>query len=263
MQPAGGGVSVPAEKRASRLFESIPLPYWLFGAAIITVAYLVRGIAGFGSGLIAIPLLALYAPLTLVVPLVVFLDYIASASHGLKDRLHIRWSELLPMLPFSIVGVFAGIYLFKTVDALLLAHALGVFVIAYATYTLFFKDNDRPTSNFWAAPVGLLGGLVGTLFGTGGPFYVVYLKHRGLSKTEFRATFATIFLLDGGARLLGYLGSGYFDRNWMIFVALALPIMGIGLFIGGHIHTRISARAFQVAISLLLIASGISLLLRH
>ena len=244
------------------MFETITLPYWLIGATILTVAYLVRGIAGFGSGLIAIPLLALYAPLTLVVPLVVFLDYVASASHGLKDRLHVQWKELRPLLPFSAIGVVAGIYLFKTIDASLLANGLGLFVIFYAIYTLFNRDNGGSTSPLWAAPVGLLGGLIGTMFGTGGPFYVVYLKHRGLSKTEFRATFATIFLLDGAVRLIGYLTSGYFNAEWLMLTAVALPIMALGLYIGGHIHTRISARSFQIAISVLLIGSGISLLLR-
>ncbi len=53
---------------------------------IIFSAYLVRGIAGFGSGLIAVPLLSLFFPVTQVVPLVVFLDYIGSASQGLKNR---------------------------------------------------------------------------------------------------------------------------------------------------------------------------------
>ena len=250
-------------QRAALLFETIALPYWLIGATILTIAYLVRGIAGFGSGLIAIPLLALYVPLTLVVPLVVFLDYVASASHGLKDRLHVQWKELRPLLPFSVIGVVAGIYLFKTIDAVLLANGLGLFVIFYALYTLFNnKESGGATSSLWAAPIGLLGGLIGTMFGTGGPFYVVYLKHRGLSKTEFRATFATIFLLDGAVRLIGYLSSGYFNTEWLMLTAVALPIMAIGLYIGGHIHTRISARTFQVAISLLVIGSGISLLLR-
>jgi uncharacterized protein len=40
----------------------------------VFVAYLVRGVAGFGSGLIAVPLLSLAAPVPAVVPLVVALD---------------------------------------------------------------------------------------------------------------------------------------------------------------------------------------------
>ncbi|MCB1802083.1 MAG: sulfite exporter TauE/SafE family protein [Gammaproteobacteria bacterium] len=232
-------------------------------AAVLLIAYFVRGLAGFGSGLIAIPLLALHLPLTLVVPLVVFLDYLASASHGLSDRAQIRWREILPLLPFTAVGVVLGLYLFQTIDTLVLAHALGIFIIAYAVYTLLARDKETPVSRRWAAPAGFLGGLTGTLFGTGGPFYVLYLKHRALPKTQFRATFATIFLIDGAGRLSGYLGGGFFDRDWLQLAVFAVPLMAIGLFIGGRVHTGIDQRTFQVAVSVLLIISGISLLLRH
>jgi uncharacterized membrane protein YfcA len=245
------------------LLDSIPFWYWIFGALVLGSAYFVRGVAGFGSGLVAIPLLALLLPLPLVVPLVVFLDYVASASHGLKDRNEVQWRQIWPLLPFSVLGVISGLYLFKTVDSTMLAHALGVFILLYALYSLLVKQGEGHVSALWAVPAGSLGGLVGTLFGTGGPFYVVYLKHRGLPKTQFRATFATIFLMDGAGRLTGYLAGGYFDRDWLILAAVSLPIMALGLFAGGHVHTGISQRGFQIAVSILLVVSGVSLLLRH
>lgn len=245
------------------MFDTYSAPVWLMAATVLLVAYFVRGLAGFGSGLIAIPLLALSMPLTLVVPLVVFLDYLASASHGLSDRAQIRWREILPLLPFTAVGVALGLYLFQAVDTVMLAHALGIFIIGYAAYTLFFKDSDRPVSRRWSAPAGFLGGLTGTLFGTGGPFYVLYLKHRALPKSEFRATFATIFLIDGAGRLGGYLSGGFFDREWLQLAMFAVPLMAVGLFVGGRVHTTIDQRTFQVAVGALLIVSGASLLLRH
>ena len=143
-----------------------------------------------------------------------------------------------------------------------LAQALGGFVIAYAAYQLLPLPDLRG-SRVFVVPCGFLGGFIGTLFGTGGPFYVVYLKHRGLPKTQFRATFATIFLMDGAGRLTGYLTGGYFDRDWLVLAAVSLPMMALGLFVGGHIHTSISQRSFQVAVSILLVVSGVSLLLRH
>ena len=42
-------------------------------------------LAGFGSGLVAIAPLALLLPLPVAVPIIVLLDYIASASHGLNN----------------------------------------------------------------------------------------------------------------------------------------------------------------------------------
>ena len=88
------------------MLETLSLSQLLLAALIILGAYLMRGIAGFGSGLIAIPLLALMMPLTIVVPMVGLLDYIASTSHGLKHRespLHFRWGADRP-LPVQDAG---------------------------------------------------------------------------------------------------------------------------------------------------------------
>lgn len=245
------------------MLETLSLNQLILAAVVIAVAYFVRGLAGFGSGLIAIPLLAFMLPLSIIVPMVVLLDYLASASHGIKHRELIKWRELLPLLPFSIIGVILALYIFKSIDAVLLSKGLGVFIILFAIYTL---ANIAPTqigSRLWAIPAGSLGGLIGTLFGTGGPFYVIYLKLLGLEKSDFRATFAMIFLLDGAGRLTGYLATGFYTLDVLLLVAASLPVMMIGMYIGGHVHVNISQQAFQRAISLVLIVSGIALLLKQ
>ena len=219
----------------------------LLGAAVIGAAYVIRGIAGFGSGLIAIPLLALMLPLSVAVPLVVFLDYLASASHGVSGRESIQWRELLPLLPFSLLGILIALYLFRSVDPALLTKALGAFIILFAGHSLFSRTAERRISRYWVVPSGSFGGMIGTLFGTGGPF---------------RATFATVFLLDGAGRLTGYLGAGYYNIDTLKLIGVAIPVMGIGLLIGGRIHTSMSQTTFQRSLAVLLIVSGTSLLLK-
>lgn len=238
-------------------------PTQLIAATIVlSVAYFVRGLAGFGSGLIAIPLLALMLPLTVAVPIVVLLDYLASSSQGIKNREHISWHDILPLLPFSLFGVLMALYLFNEINPTFLGKALGAFIILFALYSLSSFAPSNKHSRIWAGPAGSLGGLIGTLFGTGGPFYVIYLKLRGLEKTNFRATFATIFLLDGAARLCGYLFNGYFNLATMLMVGCSIPIMMIGMYVGGRVHTEITQATFQRTISVLLICSGLALLLK-
>jgi uncharacterized membrane protein YfcA len=234
----------------------------IYTFTVIVAAYVVRGIVGFGSGLIAIPLLVINLPLALVVPLVVTLDYIASASQGLKNREHINWREIFPLLPFTILGVGLALYLLKTVDAKLLMRSLGVFILLYALYNLLIKRPPHNYSRRWAAPAGALGGLVGTLFGTGGPFYVIYLQLRSLEKSQFRATFAAIFLLDGTYRIGGYFLTGFFNVNLLLLLAVTLPVMAVSIYLGGRIHTTVSQETFKRGISLLLLASGAALLLK-
>jgi uncharacterized protein len=224
--------------------------------AVIAVAYVVRGIAGFGSGLIATPLLLLFLPLTTVVPLIVVLDYAASAVQGIRDRRRIAWSEIRTVLPTAVIGVVLAFLVFRSVDARWLVKALAIFLVAFALYQLRLSDDKRLVSRAWGLPAGAFGGLIGTLFGTGGPFYVAYLHGRQLDKVAFRATFSTIFLLDGMNRIVGYALSGFFDDRWLsLFLCLA-PVMALGIFVGRRLHTNIAPETFRRAISALLLASG-------
>lgn len=237
-------------------------PRLLSAVAILVIAFTVRGITGFGSGLIAIPLLALMFPLTLVIPTMVLLDYIGSLHHGFRYRGCIAWTEIPPLLPSMLLGVSVALYLLDALEAQRLTRALGVFVLLFALYSWLHPVPKRRAVRGWAVPGGLFGGLVGTLFGTGGPFYVAYLQARGLDKGAFRATISMLFVLDGAIRLGGFVIAGFYSTATLILVAGALPIMFLAMAIGARMHTGISDLAFRRGIALLLLGSGSALLLK-
>lgn len=230
-------------------------------AAVVFAAYFVRGITGFGSALVAVPLLALVMPITVVVPTIVLLDYTASMSHGVRHFKHIQWRDLIPMLPFTLAGILIALFLLKQLQPGLLTDALGVFIILYAIYSLLPLP-PLHGSRLWAAPLGLLTGLVGTVFGTGGPFTVIYLGLRNLGKTAFRGTVATFFAIDGGLRLVGFTASGFYDSENLLLALSALPILVAALYMGGHIHTSLSRTGLVRIIAFILIGSGSALLLK-
>lgn len=234
----------------------------VYSGLVVLLAYWVRGMAGFGSGLIAVPFLTLMWPVTLVVPVVVALDYLGSASQGIRNVDQVAWTEQLVLIPFMVLGVGVGLWLLHAVSTSVLARILGCFVIAYAIYQMLPLPELRG-SRVAASYCGLLGGLVGTLFGTGGPFYVIYLNLRGLDRRVFRATFAMNFLIDGGVRLAAFAAAGLYHRQTLGYLLAAVPIAGAGLYIGGRMQTGLSPRAFQLVIRILLLTSGLALLLKR
>lgn len=241
---------------------ALPLEYLLLVAAILFCAYIFRGITGFGSGLIAIPLLALFLPLTFVVPYISFVDVLASLVHGWRHRQHTAWREVLTVLPFTIAGVAIALYLLTSLETATLAHALGIFILLFSLYSLIGPELKQHCSVRWSSVSGTLGGIIGTLFGTSGPLYVIYYQLRGLPKSVFRSTIATIFLVEGVIRLSGYAVSGLYTLESITWIIASVPLMALGLYIGGHIHTNITQRQFQRAIGVLLIISGIALLMK-
>lgn len=242
------------------MFATLSAHQIIISIAILAAAYTFRGVTGFGSGLISIPLLTLSMPLTFVVPCINVLDVSASLIHGWRHRQYTQWRELIPLLPFTALGVVTALYLLKNIHPVAMVHALGIFILLFALYSLIGPEFKKHCNRKWAGVSGYFGGLIGTMFGTGGPMYVVYFQLRGLSKSLFRSTIASLFLIDGGMRTTGYIASGFYTRDMVVWIGMALPIMFIGLFIGGRIHTNISQRQFQRAIGVLLVVGGVALL---
>lgn len=232
-----------------------------YAVGILFLAYFVRGISGFGSGLIAVPLLALFVPLQFVVPLILLTDFTASLVLGGRNRKLVAWNELKPLAPGSIIGVSLGATLLLNMPREPLLTALGLFVLAFALRSLLYLHGNKPVSRGWAVPASLTGGTVGALFGTGGPPYVIYLSHRLRDKSVFRATTSALFLMEGCLRGMVFLGTGLLLQSGMLTAYLgALPIMALGLWLGSHVHVGISNAQMTRFIGILLLLSSLSLL---
>lgn len=243
------------------LIDAISIYELIYMGLVLFAAYTIKGIAGFGSGLLAVPLLALVAPLTLVVPLLGLVSYTGTVIQAFQLRKHVVWRDCLLVLPFSIIGVIIALWLLKEVDLFWLNKGLAIFIVAYSLHTLR-PEKKAIKHHFWAIPAGFLAGLVGALFGTGGPFYVTYLKLRQLDKTAFKATIVFIFLFDGAIRITGYSVSGFYASNSIIIALLALPVLFLGLYLGHRIHLDMSKQRFNQIISLILLFSGLMLLFK-
>ena len=226
---------------------------------IIFVAYIIKGLSGFGSGLVAIPLLAFIFPLTFIVPVLGLLSYSGTLMQSYQLRKQVVWTDMLPLIPFSLCGIAIAIWLLINVDEKLLVSILGGFVLSYSIYSLLPLPSPRGGRK-WAVLAGGLGGMVGALFGTGGPFYVVYLKMRQLNKNQFRATIAMIFFVDGGVRIVGYAISGLYTEQVLWMLVLLFPVLFLGMYVGNHMHVKVEQKRFNQVISVLLMISGIMLL---
>ena len=228
---------------------------------ILFVAYVIKGLSGFGSGLVAIPLLAFFLPLPFIVPVLALLSYTGTVYQSVTYRRDVVWRDLWPLLPFSLVGITIALWLLVNADVTVLTFMLGVFIFCYAVYSLLPHD-IKSGSRFWAVPAGGFAGLIGALFGTGGPFYVLYLKMRKVTKQQFRATITMIFLVDGGIRISGYFYSDLFTIKMLVLALLLLPVLMLAMYVGQHIHIKINDRRFNQVVSTLLLMSGLSLAIK-
>ena len=232
-------------------------------AAILLAAYFIRGITGFGSGLISVPLLALFLPLKFVVPLILLLDFTASIVIGGLHFKRVMWNEIGLLIPFGVIGVVLGTSLLMNLPTEPMLIGLACFVFVFALRNLLNLRGDKPISRLWAVPAALTGGTVGALFGTGGPPYVIYLTHRIHDKSDLRATFSALFFTEGITRIVSFLIAGLLmtGQIWVAYFA-ALPIMLGALYLGGRVHVGLSQARMTRLVGVLLLVSSLSLLFK-
>jgi len=237
-------------------------PTVMFAAPfIVLAAYTVFGISGFGSSLISIPLLAHFLPLKVVVPLMVLLDFSAALASGLRQRAEVDRAEVRSVLPGMAVGIVGGVLLLRNLPGEPLLVGLGVFIIAFGLFSLLRRHPVPALPPAAAFPTGFIGGLLGALFGSGGPVYVVYFSSRLHDPARLRATLSVVFTLSTGLRITMFVISGLLlDIQLLVAALLLLPLMILGTRLGRRIHLALSRAQIAKVISVLLIASGASLI---
>ena len=228
---------------------------------VIVVAYTVFGATGFGASPITIPLLAHVLPLTFVLPLAAILDLGAALVLGVHTRRQAHGREILTLVPFTLVGLALGVTLLVRLPRDATVLALGLFVCGYALHVVLRRDPTRRVSRRWAA--GFAGGVLGALFGMGGPPYVMYLAGRIADPGAQRATISQMVVLNVGLRVIAFaLGGLLASHRLWIAAAVLLPAAWIGVGIGHRIHVRLSPGAMRRIIGAVLFAVGVSLIVR-
>lgn len=232
--------------------------------AVVFFAFFVRGVSGFGSATIAIPLMVHVVPLKLAVPLLLVLDFLATLATIRIDREHVNKTEVKRLIPWAMIGVITGALLLVRLPPEILLTGLGVLVVIFGIRTLLKPVGDKPVSTWWSVPAGFTGGFFGGMFGSGAATpYMIYLTRRLGDKRNVRATFSGFAFFDYGFRLITFLFTGLL-LQWALGIVLAIsvPAMAAGLYLGNRIHHRISnERALQV-IGVMLVLSGLSLVIK-
>lgn len=233
-------------------------------ALIIVFGYTVFGLTGFGSSVTAMPLLVLLIPLRMAVPLMLVFDLVSGLLLGLKNRRFIDKREALRLIPFMVAGMAIGVLALVRAPERVLLVVLGLFILCYSGWSLLVRGKPQPLASAWAGPFGIVGGIFTALFGTGGPFYTIFLTRRLHDKLTLRATISGVLFFSAVARLVLFTGAGlYRDAALPLLAAVLLPFALGGLYVGNRLHQWLPAERIKQAVWVVLIAGGINLVVRN
>ena len=240
----------------------MPAESWIL-AAIGFCGSIVFGVTGFGAALISMPLATHVVSLQFALAVFAIADIGNSFSVGLEKPSNAVRAEYLRLVPMILVGTAAGVTVLVNLPRATGMLLLGLFVIAYAVYALVHHASQRLISRRWAWLAGFAGGVTSSLFGAGGPPYVIYLSQRGLSKEEFRATLGLVTMTSISLRVVAFLITGLLldPKVWMAALVV-VPAALAGIWLGKQIFLRLPRELLMRVVAVLLLASGGSLVWR-
>jgi uncharacterized protein len=238
-----------------------------FYVLVLIGAFAVRSAAGFGAGLIAVPMLAFILPVSTAVSVATALTAVTSERQVSRDWRQIAWRQFAVIGFYTVIGIGLGFFCIKLLDENSLRQSLGVFLILYSIYALWAAEVSFVLPARWhnalAAGAGIGAGFFSALFGGGaGPIYVVYFNTLRMEREAFRVTMSTVVLVGGAARMAGYASYGFYGSSTVTLLAVGLPLVIVGSWLGDRLARWLNVRTFGWLVGGLVLLSGVALLLK-
>lgn len=241
------------------------LPQHLLFIAAVALAGYVQNVTGFAFGLVLLGLVGLLelAPLadaTIAVSVVALANAAMLGRHAVA-RLDRR--TLLPTLAGSTAGVIAGVTLLAWLSdgvAVALRLLLGLtIVVCAALLVMRSRPLQQASSRKAFAGAGLVSGLLGGLFATGGPPLVYHYYRQPLELDRIRSALVIVFAASAVIRLGLLGGAGRITGHAVLMSLEALPVVLLLGCAARRWPPTTSIQAVRRWVALLLTAAGLGL----
>ena len=228
------------------------MPASLLLCLVALLAGFIQGLSGFGSVLVALPILVLFLDFNLAVPLVSIWGMTINTMLLLQLRQHLRLTHILPLTLAAVPGIPLGVYVLKHADTRLLEMLLGGLLLVFASYFVWSGGKTRNLPGFWIYLAGFASGCLGGSLAMSGPPVIVYTALQPWHKDEMKSTLTGFFFLSGliiiGAQALSGLMTAAVFKGSLV----SIPFIMLGVYAGTFWYRRLATDRYrQVVVGLI------------
>ena len=229
----------------------------LLAGIIFFCAGFLQGLTGFGSALIAIPLLSLLMDIKAAVPLCMLNGLALTLYLSVHLRFHLDTKKILPLLIGSLPGIVTGALLLSRLDSHLLRLAIGVLLIGFSLYRLYLRAPSIQLPSWCGYLAGFLTGAIGAALSAGGPPAIIYTTLTGWNKEEIRATLSGFFVISGFITVIVHALTGVSSLATLSCFSVTVPFVLAGTLCGSKMSGRFSQVTYLRLVHYLLLVMGV------
>lgn len=227
------------------------------------VAGVISAIAGFGGGILYLPLVVALVGPREAVPLVTF-----GLMFSNLTRVSIHWRAIVwPLASRYILGAIpgaaAGAIVFVKLPADWITKGIGLFLIASVVFLLVQKEN-RPPLTRWSIfyPLGAMVGFFSNMLGVVGPMAVPFFLATGIRKEAFVGSMAIGALLMHVTGVTTWTAFRIISSSTVLYGLLMGALMVVGTYAGTAMLKRINPKIFMYVVEGLLVVIGVLFLFK-
>ncbi|MEE9230618.1 MAG: sulfite exporter TauE/SafE family protein [Acidobacteriota bacterium] len=244
-------------------------PEFLAVLPVVFLAFVLKGLTGFGPGLLIVPVAAVLIGAQEAVLLIAFLDLVSNTLIACKDRTSISPGFWIPIAIAMGAGSLIGGLFLKLVPPRDFSFLLAVVVALTGVWFLFGRISRQGKTLMAELPaktrpkdtvVALSTGIFGGFFGLTGILIATYLGGF-LTKEVLRRVLVRVLLVSATIRVITYTATGMYSLNILLLAAGAIPLVLTGLYCGDRLLFRISELWFSRVIGAAMLISAARMLL--
>lgn len=240
----------------------LSLPLIGLAACCLILVGGIKGIAGFGTGLFAVPLISqLFSP-EIALGLLTITLWLGNlhlvAEAGLPRRIIAQYRGHFLA---AVLGALLGYALFTLLPERGFYLLLGLYICGYLL-TRHFESGTLPSPMEWPRSDLLSGSSGGAIMGaflSGGPVFVSYYQSLEIDQNEFAACLGTVTALTMGIRLVPMYASGEFGIAQSVVGVLLFIPLALGVSIGSRVRESIPREPFNRCVEGLLLIVALNL----
>ena len=217
-----------------------------------------------GSGILAVPLMAMVFPAKLSVGALLPMLIVADIFAIIYYRRDAQWNRLWGLFPAVAAGIVIGAMTLSKIDNIQLRSMLGYLVLALLLLEAARKriGLEKVPEQWWfTALMGILAGFSTIVGNAAGPIMSIYLISKGLPKNEFMGTRAWYFSIVNVCKVPVLGNLDMITAETLRFSLLMIPVISVGAIIGKNLLIKIPEKFFSLMVMILAGISALYLIL--
>lgn len=228
-------------------FAALPLhePRFLLVIAGTVAAGIVRGLAGFGSALIIVPILNIFFGPAIGVPTLVLFDPLLTLPLVPSAFRRCSWREVLPLVIAAALFVPLGAQILVLIDGNLLRRATAIVIIAFVAVMAYGWRYHGRSGTLLNLGVGACAGVMSGAMGVSGPPVILFWLGGPSDASIVRANVIAFFALLALATVATFWANHLFTREVVALALVLAPVYAVSLWLGARAFKLVSERVFR------------------